>query len=64
MLCDRLSLKKIQLKSEHPTSASITSIKEKVLNLNDQTAFPAFGKSGGGEKSAGAAFRAKGEESV
>ena len=38
---------------EHPTSASITSIKEKVLNLNDQTAFPAFGKSGGGEKSAG-----------
>ena len=38
---------------EHPTSASITSIKEKVLTLNAQTAFPAFGKSGGGEKSAG-----------
>ena len=38
---------------EHTTSASITSMKEKVLDLLDLTAFPAFGKSGGGEKSAG-----------
>ena len=38
---------------EHTTSASITSVKEKVLDLHDLTAFPAFGKSGGGEKSAG-----------
>jgi len=41
---------------EHTTSASITSwtsIKEKVLDLNDPTAFPAFGKSGGVERSAG-----------
>ena len=28
-------------------------MKEKVLDLHDLTAFPAFGKSGGGEKSAG-----------
>ena len=38
---------------EHTASASITSMKEKVLDLHDLTAFPAFGKSGGGEKSAG-----------
>ena len=35
---------------EHTTSASITSMKEKVLDLHDLTAFPAFGKSGGGER--------------
>ena len=29
---------------EHTTSASITSMKEKVLDLHDLTAFPAFGK--------------------
>ncbi|EOD24647.1 mitochondrial carrier protein [Emiliania huxleyi CCMP1516] len=43
---------------EHTTSASITSwtsIKEKVLDLNDPTAFPAFGKSGGVESSREAA---------
>ncbi|EOD10718.1 hypothetical protein EMIHUDRAFT_215522 [Emiliania huxleyi CCMP1516] len=40
----------IEQAREHTTSASITSwtsIKEKVLDLNDPTAFPAFGKSGG-----------------